>query len=748
MNMPFLRSRLNLPNSVCRTSLGDAPTESRPNHSAMLGGLPEELSNFWVLWRRNAREFDHLLKRGSFGFSIGAPDLAPFFFGPRVIVEAFPLPFYRNADTRLLDDWIFDTYKKILHDTTLEGRVRADGAVFFLHLPAVDTTGHRHGALSEPYVRAVNHCDQTIKRIEKLTEDFFGDNGTLFIFTSDHGFPNIGGHGSKEYHSRRAPFVAWGVDALHGIPDHEECRKTLHQRQISSFAAGTLGKLIPVNNVMRFPLELYSGTEEQKTRIMVANYGQLVNEYCAQSAEVQRKSLVLGWTLRSTCERERNNLRQIERLFNMKNTPLEKIDQYIEYIQWRRSVLFLLKGIIAAIPFILGCILIFIVAFNKDIHYEKLAKEVNNRPLSLLFALLFSVAWYIFGYRSYIVLPSSVVVALLVQKAKLEGFESQTMFNAMCAGIGLALCLWSSKLTLIIPLAVIFQLASHCKTDALIVAISSSLIYGINLFYRVDPSLRDLVPLIVSPIVLSLLGRKLLQGKFIWLQRLDLSMVSIAMASTYCTRPNQDLTHVFNFGFASMLTLQVVLYFVFKPTSGSQPLACYLTIIAFSFVILAFVDPIFILYKFLVLYHAFIINENAQLTPGSRSVSLIFQIMLSAMGPFGMVAAGDVYGYYRGPVGEQLIDWRAQLPLAAFFTLYAWSYLHRQLDGLSQEVKLGKMTIKYSVMAAAVASPLLMALFPRDESWLETVSTVAKCFFVTCTPLLVSVYIGIIYRRL
>lgn len=45
--MPYLNAIRKRNNAVCRTSVPDEPTESRPNHVAMLGGFPEELSNLF-----------------------------------------------------------------------------------------------------------------------------------------------------------------------------------------------------------------------------------------------------------------------------------------------------------------------------------------------------------------------------------------------------------------------------------------------------------------------------------------------------------------------------------------------------------------------------------------------------------------------------------------------------------------------------------------------------------------------------
>ena len=113
--------------------------------------------------------------------------------------------------------------------------------------------------------------DQGIARIEGLINDYFKDNQTAFVFTSDHGMTDwgiistfkslqlgdmyliIGSHGAGHPSETQTPIVAWGaginkdnIDSAHW----ENQRNDMEQADVAPLMAALLGTNFPVNSVV------------------------------------------------------------------------------------------------------------------------------------------------------------------------------------------------------------------------------------------------------------------------------------------------------------------------------------------------------------------------------------------------------------------------------------------------------------------------------------------------------------------
>lgn len=89
----------------------------------------------------------------------------------------------------------------------------------------------------------MNYVDRKIKEVVQLTENFFGDNSTAYIFTSDHGMTNWGSHGSGSTDETETPFIVWGA----GINTFN-FRQNIEQIDITPLISTLIGAPIPINN--------------------------------------------------------------------------------------------------------------------------------------------------------------------------------------------------------------------------------------------------------------------------------------------------------------------------------------------------------------------------------------------------------------------------------------------------------------------------------------------------------------------
>lgn len=177
---PHLRSIIESKGSF-GLSHARVPTESRPGHVALIGGLWEDPSAVFKGWKHNPVDFDSVLNQSSTAFTFGSPDILPIFgdHPPNGSKEDDPLDEARKvlmwmyseededftSEATRLDIFSLDKFKNVLAqgriDKKLERRLRAPGTYFFLHLLGLDTTGHGFGPHSPASSPSLTHEHKT-----------------------------------------------------------------------------------------------------------------------------------------------------------------------------------------------------------------------------------------------------------------------------------------------------------------------------------------------------------------------------------------------------------------------------------------------------------------------------------------------------------------------------------------------------------------------------------------------------------
>lgn len=89
----------------------------------------------------------------------------------------------------------------------------------------------------------MNYVDRKIEEVVQMTENFFGDNGTAYIFTADHGMTDWGSHGSGSADETETPLIIWGA----GINTFN-FRQNIEQVDITPLISTLIGAPIPINN--------------------------------------------------------------------------------------------------------------------------------------------------------------------------------------------------------------------------------------------------------------------------------------------------------------------------------------------------------------------------------------------------------------------------------------------------------------------------------------------------------------------
>lgn len=296
------------------------PTESRPGHVALIAGVYEDPSSIFKGWKENPVEFDSVFNRSHKTFAWGSPDIVPMFSKGatpgRVITEVYESDrevFSVSAHTYLLDKWVFDRVKKFLSDPeTVQMLKKETRLIFFLHLLGMDTSGHIHKPHSQRFTDNLKFVDREIGEITKLFEETFDDDGTAFIFTSDHGMTNRGSHGSGHQHETETPFLAWGAGINYWLPASEDFvtrnfitvggqkipRYDLNQADAAPLMSTLLGLPVPTNSFGKLPYMYPNVSKIYLANAFSNNAYQLHAMYSKLHEQAQQRTFHFSFNLR------------------------------------------------------------------------------------------------------------------------------------------------------------------------------------------------------------------------------------------------------------------------------------------------------------------------------------------------------------------------------------------------------------------------------------------------------------------
>ncbi|KAJ7201338.1 Phosphatidylinositolglycan class N-domain-containing protein, partial [Mycena pura] len=273
---PYLRSIVET-RGAFGVSHTRVPTESRPGHVAIIGGMYEDVSAVTKGWQTNPVDFDSVFNQSSTTFSFGSPDILPMFSRGATPGKVTTWMYNENEedftkDATALDIWVFDQLERLFQNattnSTLDSQLRSPRTVFFLHLLGLDTTGHSYRPFSQEYMNNIQVVDDIVRRTEVLMRHFYRDEDTSYIFTADHGMSLIGNHGDGHPDNTRTPLVAWGRGIRGPLPDSSPSshdfysepwelghllRRDVEQADLAPLMAALIGINWPVNSVGVLP---------------------------------------------------------------------------------------------------------------------------------------------------------------------------------------------------------------------------------------------------------------------------------------------------------------------------------------------------------------------------------------------------------------------------------------------------------------------------------------------------------------
>ena len=294
------------------------PTESRPGHVALIAGLYEDVSAVTKGWQENPVEFDSVFNRSTHTWSWGSPDILPMFAqgASRGRVDTFMYGAewedFADSDASKLDSWVFDKVREMFTraktNESLAVSLSQDKVVFFLHLLGIDTNGHAHRPRSKEVMDNLKFVDSNIEEISKMIADYYGDDKTVFVVTSDHGMTDWGSHGAGLPEETMTPLVVWGAGikspransfaeyVYHdgwserwGLEDVE--RIDVEQADIAVLMSTLIGAAIPVNSEGVIPTGYFHYNKQFSAETIFANSRQLCEQFRIKEERIIRTSL-------------------------------------------------------------------------------------------------------------------------------------------------------------------------------------------------------------------------------------------------------------------------------------------------------------------------------------------------------------------------------------------------------------------------------------------------------------------------
>ncbi|KAH0582173.1 hypothetical protein H2248_011824 [Termitomyces sp. 'cryptogamus'] len=338
------------------------PTESRPGHVAIIGGMYEDISTVTKGWEINPVDFDSLFNRSSHTFTFGSPDILPMFADGATPGKVKTWCYNKanldyTKDAKFLDTWVLARLKELFQNATsdaeLDAQLRSNKVILFLHLIGLDNTGHSYRPHSREYMDNIQVVDGIVREAENLINEFYNDQNTSFVFTADHGMSAIGNHGDGDPDNTRTPLIAWGRGIRGPLPDstpssHDSyskswglgklLRRDVEQADLAALMASLIGIDWPVNSVGVLPDVdptqpgyLFPGLgEESLARLAFVNAKVITQQYTAKHE--LKKARVFNYKPFVALEGADATKNQPYRLANLTN-----IENFIQAEDWRAA---------------------------------------------------------------------------------------------------------------------------------------------------------------------------------------------------------------------------------------------------------------------------------------------------------------------------------------------------------------------------------------------------------------------------
>ena len=343
--------------------------------------------------------------------------------------DEFYVSYNYNLFHTIID--LLNNAKNNTNSTTYK-RLLLDKITFLMHVTETDGLGHKYGPKSDFLKNHLMTLDKNFSSLEKAFYDFYHDNKTTFILTSDHGMNMKKYHGDDDEGCKRVPFLAWGAGIRKSIhreqkPEGEDTpedwglnnyvRRDIEEIDIASLAAGLIDINIPINNYGTIPVDILDTSDKIKSKLLFTNFEEIFEIYKMKNETQSKSSFFMPYKPLADSEiqineiiKDMNNGKYIEAIDKTKiiiKKTLDGIDYLLKYDR-------LFLEIIVVTGYILWMIylLIFIEMKNTDnlnkfflFNYEDKTANTNFGRIALIICMYLYLRNSPFIYYLYSLYP-------------------------------------------------------------------------------------------------------------------------------------------------------------------------------------------------------------------------------------------------------------------------------------------------------------------------------------------------------
>ena len=296
---PFLRNIVTK-RGVYGISHTKAPTESKPGFNAICSGHFEYASLALKDIYHINFILDSIFNQSKFSLGIGVDSCMfktvakQMQCTPKREIKNYEFINRYKRDYFLFDILIDKMTEAKKYNKELYKNLTSNKIAFLIHIFETDKLGHSSGPKSEKMKNRLIKFDSYYEKLEKFFNEFYKDNKTTFIITSDHGMDMDRNHGYGNPDCTRTPFVIWGSGIREAIyrdkkPENEDTpsgwtldnyvRNDINQIDIAPLVAGLLGINFPMNSLGIIPLNILNINDKIKSKILYGNLMELLELY-------------------------------------------------------------------------------------------------------------------------------------------------------------------------------------------------------------------------------------------------------------------------------------------------------------------------------------------------------------------------------------------------------------------------------------------------------------------------------------
>ena len=357
-----------------------APTETYPCITALFTGHFYDGAISLKHYFKNSFILDSVFNESRYSWAFGRD--IKFLQKNAKNLEFVDYPLEEYSHYELNDYEMFYTSTKLFENATLNktlnNMLNQNKIIFVHHLNYSDRIGHLYGPTSKRLKKHFTKLDKYFRQLEQDFNNFYKDNRTTFLITSDHGMNESHNHGDSDPNITRTPFIAWGAGIKHDEYIDEHINKNgvnntdlskiikyeISQIDIPALISGLLAINFPKNSFGIVPIDILNMSDEIKSKILLGNMRQIYEIY---KTENDKKS-------KSILYRPFNPLKHIEQKINDILNHIKNND----YVSSINKILKLIRTIKEGINY----------AFNYDKFYLKFTIFFGH-IIYLIFILLF-----------------------------------------------------------------------------------------------------------------------------------------------------------------------------------------------------------------------------------------------------------------------------------------------------------------------------------------------------------------------